>query len=46
MDGSKSMPTGNKDINLALKTLKRVTTFVEIAAYNLLTSYAKILHKR
>ena len=46
MDGSKSIPTTNKDINIPLKYLKRVTTDVEIAASNHLTSYANILRKR
>ena len=41
MDFSKIIPTANKDIHLLLKTLKKVTIDVEIAAYNHLTSYAK-----
>ena len=45
MDSIKSIPTANKNINLALKTLKKVTTYVEISASNHLTSYAKILGK-
>ena len=46
MDGSKSIPNSNKDIHLSLKTLKKATTYVERAASNHLTSYAKILRKR
>ena len=46
IDGSKSIPTANKDIHLWLETLKKVTTDVEIAAYKYLTSYANILRKR
>ena len=46
MDGSKSIPTANKDIQLALKILKKVTIYVERTASNHLTSYANILHKR
>ena len=46
MGGSKSKPTANKDIHLALKTFNKVTTYVERAASNHLTSYAKILRKR
>ena len=46
MDGSKSIPTDNKDIHFSLKTLNKVTTDVEIAASKHLTSYAKILRKR
>ena len=46
MGGNKSIPTANKDIHLALKTLKKVITYVERTASNHLTSYAKILHKR
>ena len=46
MYGSKSIPTTNKDIHIALKTLKKVTTYVEIAASNHLTSYAEILFNR
>ena len=42
IDGSKSIPTSNKDIHLALKKLKKVTTYVERATYNHLTSYEKI----
>ena len=37
MDGSKSITTANKDIRLLFKTLKKVTTYVEIAASNHLT---------
>ena len=37
MDGRKSISTANKDIHLALKTLKKVTTYVEGSAYNHLT---------
>ena len=39
MDGSKSIPTANKDIHLAIKNLKKSTTYAEIAAYNHLESY-------
>ena len=39
MDGSKSIPTANKDIHIALKTLKKVPRDVERAASNHLTSY-------
>ena len=46
MYGRKSRSTANKDIHIALKTLKKVTMCVERAAYNHLTSYAKILSKR
>ena len=46
MDGRKNISTANKDIHIALKTLKKVTTYVERAASNHLTSYEKILHKR
>ena len=46
MYGSKSIPNANKDIHLSLKTLKKVTTNVEIASSNQLTSYANILRKR
>ena len=46
MYGSKSIPTANKDINLAIKTLKKVTTYVERVASNHLTSYANILRNR
>ena len=46
MDGSKSIPTENKDINLALKTLNKATKYVEISASNNLTKYSKILRKR
>ena len=45
MDDSKSIPTAKKDIHISLKTFKKVTTDVERAAYNHLTSYAKILRK-
>ena len=33
-DGSKSIPTANKDIHLALKALKKVTKYVERVASN------------
>ena len=46
MDGSKSIPTANKDIHLSLKTLKKVTKDVERSASNHLTPYANILRKR
>ena len=46
MDVSKSIPTVNKDIRLAIKTLKKETTYVEREASNHLVSYAKILRKR
>ena len=46
MDGSKSIPTANKGIHLSLKTLKKLTTDVERAASNHLTSYSNIPHKR
>ena len=46
IDGSKSIPTANKDINLALKKVNKVTTYVKRAAYNHLTGYEKILCKR
>ena len=46
MDGSKSIPTANKDINISLKTSKKVTKYVERSASNHLTSYAKIPSKR
>ena len=46
MDFIRSIPTVNKDIHLSLKTLKKVTKYVEIEASNHLTSYAKILRKR
>ena len=46
MDSSKSIPTEKKDIHLALKTLKKVTKYVERAASNHLISYANILRKR
>ena len=46
MDGRKYISTANKDIHIALKTLKKVTTYVERAASNHLTSYAKIPCKR
>ena len=46
MDGSKIIPTANKDIHLSLKTLKKLTTDVERAESNHITSYAKILRKR
>ena len=46
MDGSKSIPNANKDIHLELKTLRKVTKYVERATSNHLTSYANILHKR
>ena len=42
----KSISTANKDIHLALKFFKRLTTDVERAESNHLTSYAKIPHKR
>ena len=29
MDGSKSIPTENKDIHLVIKTSKKLTTYVE-----------------
>ena len=37
MDGSKSIPTANKDTHLAPKTLKKATLDVERAASNHLT---------
>ena len=37
MDGSESISTANKYIDLALKTLKKVTTYVERATSNHLT---------
>ena len=37
MDGTKSIPTANKYINLSLKNLKKATTDVEISASNHLT---------
>ena len=46
MDGSKSIPTANKDIIILLKYFKKVTIYVERAASNHLTSYAKILRKK
>ena len=46
MDGSKIIPNANKYIYIPLKTLKKVTTDVEISASNNLTSYVKILRKR
>ena len=46
MDGSKIIPTANKDIHISLKTPKKVTPDVEIVASNHITSYGKILHKR
>ena len=46
MDGSKIIPTANKDIHLSIKTLKRVIIDVERAESNHLTSYEKILRKR
>ena len=46
MYDSKIIPTENKDIHLALKTLKKLTTYVEIAESNHLKSYANILRKR
>ena len=42
LDGSKSIPTANKDVHLALKKVNKVTTYVERAASNHLTSYEKI----
>ena len=46
MYGRKSISTANKDIHLALKNLKKVTTDLERAAFNHLRSYAKIIRKR
>ena len=46
MDSRERIPTANKDIHIALKTLKKVPRDVERAASNHLTSYAKILCKR
>ena len=46
MDGSKIIPTANKDIHISLKTLKKLTTDVERAASNHLISYTNILRKR
>ena len=46
MDGRKIISTANNDINLELKTLKKVTTAVGRAASNHLTSYANIMRKR
>ena len=46
MDGSKIIPTTNKDIHLALQILKKVITDVEIATYKHFIPYANILHKR
>ena len=37
MDGSKCIPTANKDIHIPLKTLNKVTTDMERAASNHLT---------
>ena len=37
MDGSKIIPTANKDIHISLKILKKVTTDVERVASNHLT---------
>ena len=45
-DDRKSISTANKDINLALKTFKKVTIDVEKAVSNHLTPYANILRKR
>ena len=45
MDGRKIISTENKDIQLSLKSLKKVTTDAEISASNQLTSFAKILCK-
>ena len=46
MDGSKSIPTENRDIGISLKTLKKVNKYVERAASNHLAYYTKILCKR
>ena len=46
MDGSKSIPTTKKDIKLSLNLFKKVTRYVERAAYKHLTPYANILRKR
>ena len=46
MYGSKSIPTANKDINILLKTLNKVITYMEREASNHLTTYAKIIRKR
>ena len=43
MDGSKIIPNENKVIHLSLKTLKKVTTDVEISASIHLISYANTL---
>ena len=43
MDGSKIIPTANKDIHLVLKKFKKLNTYVERSASNHITSYAKIL---
>ena len=45
MDGRKIISTENKDIQLSLKSLKKVTTDAEISASNQLTPCAKILCK-
>ena len=45
MHVSKSISTENKDIHIALKTLKKVSKYVERAASNHLTSY-KIAYLR
>ena len=37
MDGKKTISTSNKDIHLALKTLRKVTTDMERSASNNLT---------
>ena len=46
MDGSKSIPTANKNIHISLKNLKKVTTDLERAASNHLIAYENFPHKR